>query len=85
MKKLILAAPLALAIAVPAVAEIAAGDMLGADSAAAHSAIAAAGYDVKEFEMEDGKLEFEAMKDGKEYEIYVDAKTGKVLEVELED
>ena len=85
MRKLFLAAPLALAVALPAVAEISVNDKIGADEAEARAALVAAGYDVKAAEMEDGKLEFEAVKDGKEFEIYVDAMTGKVLEIELED
>lgn len=42
-------------------------------------------YQVREIEREDGMLEVEAVKDGKEYEIYVDPVTGLVVKSELED
>ena len=43
------------------------------------------GGKITEFDYDDGEYEIEIMADGKEYEIEIDAKTGKVLEFEVDD
>lgn len=45
----------------------------------------AAGYTVTEVEMEDGAIEAEGMKDGQEWEVIIDAKTGEIVSAELDD
>lgn len=44
-----------------------------------------AGYVFEEAEFEDGVIEAEGTKDGQEWELTLDAQTGEILEVELDD
>ena len=60
-------------------------DVLGTEEAAIVAALQQDGYEVLEVEAEDGYLEAEVLRDGKEFEIYVDAETGKVVKIEEED
>ena len=43
------------------------------------------GYRVREIERENGGFEAEAVRDGQNYEIYVDLESGKISKVEKDD
>lgn len=49
------------------------------------SIMEAAGYSFTEFEFEDGEIEAEGMKDGVEWEVVIDAATGKIVSAEKDD
>ncbi|CTQ51539.1 hypothetical protein LP7551_00051 [Roseibium album] len=68
-----------------AVAAVSVGDKLGTTEDDIRAALTGQGYTVEEFESEDGKLEAEVTMDGQEMEVVVDAQSGLVLELELED
>ncbi|CTQ59258.1 hypothetical protein LA5095_03079 [Roseibium album] len=68
-----------------AAAAVSLGDNLGTTEDDVRSALTSQGYTVEEVETEDGKLEAEVTLDGQEMEVVVDASSGLVLEVELED
>lgn len=74
------AAPLA-ALALPAV-----GDIVGTNPTDATAALEKAGCMVQSFEAEDGKIEAKCTDaDKKLWEVYIDPKTGAVLELKNED
>lgn len=74
------AAPLA-ALALPAV-----GDIVGTNPTDATAALEKAGCMVQSFDAEDGKIEAKCTDaDKKLWEVYIDPKTGAVLEVKNED
>ena len=76
----------ALAALVPAAAmALAVGDTLGTDVEEIRAKLEAEGYNVSEIEVEGNDIEVDYMVDGQEYELEVDAATGMVLEIELED
>ena len=60
------------------------GDTLPTTEEALRAELGNQGYVVEEVEIEDGMLEVEALKDGVEYEILVDAQTGEIVEAEKE-
>ena len=62
-----------------------AGADAGMSEAEIVARIEARGYKVREIEMEDDELEVTAVLDGRLYEIEVDARTGEILEIELEE
>jgi len=68
-----------------AAADISLGERIGIDEAAIAEALAALGYDLEEIEPEAEGLEVEVIRDGVEYELMLDPKTGTVLSVELDD
>jgi peptidase YpeB-like protein len=68
-----------------AVAAVSVGDKLGTTEDDIRAALTGQGYTVEEFEVEDGKMEAEVTMDGQEMEVVVDAQSGLVLELELED
>ena len=49
------------------------------------SIMEAAGYSFTEFEFEDGEIEAEGTKDGVEWEVVIDAATGKIVSDEQDD
>lgn len=74
------AAPLA-ALALPAV-----GDIVGTNPTDATAALEKAGCMVQSFDAEDGKIEAKCTDaDKKLWEVYIDPKTGAVLELKNED
>lgn len=86
MKKLFATALVSAALIPAAVfAQVKVGDSIGASEDIIRSALEAKGYQIIEFEIEDGEIELEAMFDSQEYEIEVSSETGIVTEVELED
>lgn len=70
------------ALALPAV-----GDVVGTTPEAATAALEAAGCKVASFEPEDGKIEAKCNETatGKNWEIYIDPKTGAVTMVKSDD
>ncbi len=76
-----LTAPMA-ALAMPAV-----GDIVGTNPADATAALEKAGCKVVEFEAEDGKIEAKCTDaaTSKLMEVYIDPKTGAVVEIKAED
>jgi len=67
-----------------ALAAVSVGDTLGTTEDDIRAALTAAGYTVEEIETEDGELEAEVTLDGQQMEVVVDAKSGAILEMELE-
>lgn len=61
------------------------GAMLGTADSEIAAALGDDGYALHYVEREHGKIEVKATKDGRRYEIKIDAKTGKVYAVELDD
>jgi hypothetical protein len=94
MKKTLLAAALALT-AIPAFAsdeamgaapaDLAAGTMLGTDTAAITEALTALGYDVRKVGSDDGMLEAYVVKDRYMAEVYINPKTGEIVRVGGDD
>lgn len=66
-------------------AEVMPGQAVGQDAEAITEKLQAEGYDVRKIEAEDGYLEAYALLNGKRYEIYVDPKSGEIVEIEAED
>jgi Peptidase propeptide and YPEB domain len=75
------AAPMA-AFAMPVL-----GDIVGTNPADATAALEAAGCTVTEFEAEDGKIEAKCtdVATSKAMEVYIDPKTGAVVDIKSED
>lgn len=67
-----------------ALAAVSVGDTLGTTEEDIRSALTAEGYTVEEIETEDGEIEAEVTLDGQEMDVVVDARSGQVLEMELE-
>lgn len=88
MRILTVLVPLAL-IATPAAAQPRVGEVIGPDRAKAEAALAAQGYKVVAFEVEDGRLEVKAVRKSpaapERIEVLADARTGKVTRVEGRD
>jgi hypothetical protein len=61
------------------------GDYLGKTKAEIAKSLETQGYEVEEFEKEDGLIEVEAAIDGVSYEIHVDPKTGEIVSFEEDD
>lgn len=61
------------------------GDKLGTNEADIKAALEAQGYTVEEIEAKDGEFEAEVLLGGTPYEIEVSAKTGEIIEIELDD
>lgn len=78
-----LAAGLVLAPAL-AQAELATGTVLGTTVPEVSAALDKLGYTISEIETEDGRIEAEVTANNREFEIEIDAETGKVLELEDE-
>lgn len=82
MRKLVLIA--AMAIATPVLAsQISTDTVLGATPDEVQANLKQMGYDIRKWEMEDGLIEVYAVMDGKRYEIYVDANTGRVARLKV--
>ena len=60
-------------------------ERVSADKAKSVALNLTGGGKITVFDYDDGEYEIEIMADGKEYEIEIDAKTGKVLEFEVDD
>lgn len=61
------------------------GTVVGKTADEITTSLVAQGYEVKKIKPEDGMLEAYALKDGKRYEVYVDAATGIVAKVKEEN
>ena len=73
MRKLILTTA-AIFVDLPAfAAELSMGAELGKSMDEVKASLASLGYEVRKGEMEDGMIEVYALKDGKRYELYLDA------------
>lgn len=72
-----------LALVQPAFAQPRLGELIGPDKVRAQASLAAQGYQLTEFEAEHGRLEIKAVKGEARLEILAEAKTGKVLKVEI--
>ncbi|TRD16640.1 PepSY domain-containing protein [Palleronia caenipelagi] len=85
LKSLTLAATLT-ALPLAAFAMPTVGDTVGTNPTDATAALAEAGCMVDEFEAEDGKIEAKCKDaDGKEWEVYIDPASGKVVKIEEDD
>ncbi|TVQ54730.1 MAG: PepSY domain-containing protein [Rhodobacteraceae bacterium] len=74
---------ISLLIAVPFVAvAVELGQFVGTGAAAIAEAVRAEGWDVHEFERENGAIEVELRRGGERLEIEVDAATGAVVKLE---
>tara|TARA_R110002096_G_scaffold222527_3_gene411403 strand:+ start:155 stop:505 length:351 start_codon:yes stop_codon:yes gene_type:complete len=62
-----------------------AGDSLGTSAAEIRAALTQQGYAIGDVETENGQIQVEITANGKSYEVKVDQKTGKVVDVEQED
>lgn len=81
MRKFIVVA--AMLVAAPALAsDLSMGSQLGSTMDAIETSLVDMGYEVRKMEMEDGKIEAYAVKDGKMSEIYVDPSSGEVTDLE---
>jgi len=76
------AAALALVAAPVFAVEPAPGATLGTDLDAVSAALEEDGFALTEWEREDRQIELTAVKEGRRLEVYVDAETGEVSEVE---
>lgn len=79
------AAALALPLSFAAATSELDGAAVGKTAEEITNSLVAQGYDVKKIKPEDGMLEAYALKDGKRYEVYVDAATGIVAKVKEEN
>ncbi|WP_269581309.1 PepSY domain-containing protein [Roseibium sp. Sym1] len=68
-----------------ALAAVSVGDTLGNTEDDVRAALSSLGYMVEDIETEDGEIEAEVLMDGQEMDVVVDARSGQVLEMELED
>ncbi|WP_425404292.1 PepSY domain-containing protein [Hwanghaeella sp.] len=62
--------------------DLSTGTQLGTTMEQIQAKLTEMGYEVRKAEMEDGKIEFYVVKDGKMSEIYVSPETGKVTKLE---
>ena len=89
IRTLIVGSVFAAALALPLSFATASSELDGASVGKTADEITASlttqGYEVRKVKTEDGLLEAYALKDGKLYEVYVDASTGKVVKVSEED
>lgn len=69
----------------PGLGAVSMGDYLGKTRAEIAKNIEAQGYEVEEFETENGLIEVEAAIDGKSYEIHVDPESGEIVRMEKDD
>lgn len=69
----------------PAKADAAIGDYVGKTPAEITRSLERQGYRVREFEVENELFEVEATRDGKEDEIHVDPRTGRIVKIEADD
>ena len=82
MRKLALIA--LIAFASPALAEdVTTESMLGTTMEDVQASLTEMGYEVRKAEMEDDKIEVYFVRDGQMGEVYVDARTGAVTELDL--
>ena len=82
----LLAASFAAVLATAALASgLTLGSVLGTTPDAIEAALSQAGYSVRKQEREHGRIEVEATRDGKRYEIKIDATSGAVTAIELDD
>ncbi|SDG42979.1 MULTISPECIES: PepSY domain-containing protein [Thalassobaculum] len=82
----LLAASFAAVLATAAFAsDLTLGTVLGTTPEAVSAALTEAGYTVQKHEREHGRIEVKATREGKRYEIKVDATSGAVTAIELDD
>jgi len=68
-----------------ALAAVTVGDTLGTTEEEIRAKLTAEGYTIDEIETEKDEIEAEVTLDGQQMEVVVDAKSGLVLEMELEE
>lgn len=96
MKRLILAATLALLATGPALASgsesnaggpapFAMGEVLGTSTDTIQTALAAKGLEMRKYEREGGRIEIYAADAARVWEVKLDATTGAVTAIEIED
>ena len=68
-----------------ALAEVTVGALMGTEEAQIRASLEAAGYSVKEIEIEDGEIEAEVMLDGKTLEVEISPEDGTVLALETDE
>lgn len=72
-------------LAIPALAvEPTPGAALGTDAAEIARALAESGYEMSKYEREGDRIEVYAVRRGERTEVYVDARTGRVVKIESE-
>lgn len=85
IRKLTLSAAFALSLAgAVQAADLTPGQALGTTQDAIATALKAQGYEMNKYEQEHGLIEVKAMKDGRRWEVKIDAKTGKVVRVKAD-
>lgn len=90
MTKLKLFTPAALGLvgfALPslALAAVSVGDQLGTTEQGIRTALTTQGYEITQFETEDGEIEVDALFEGQMLELEISPDTGLVIEIEAED
>ncbi|WP_281969038.1 PepSY domain-containing protein [Roseovarius nanhaiticus] len=81
MRKILIAA--AVMAALPAfAADLGMGTQLGTTMDEIKATLTDMGYEVRKLEMDDGKIEAYAVKDGQMSEMYVDPATGQVVDLD---
>ena len=86
MKRVLLLAALAATAPLACLAAPAVGDMIGTNAEAATAALKEKGCTVREFEVEDGKIEAKCTDAaGHRSEVYIDPKTGTVVKIKAKD
>ena len=88
-RALIAGTALATVFAMPIGIAVAASDLIGSSAGlnpeAVTASLSAQGYEVSKVKPDDGGLEAYAIKDGKIYEIQVDATSGTITKIEEQD
>jgi hypothetical protein len=86
IRKLTLSTALAVLFAGAALAaDLTPGMTLGTDHKTIAAALAGHGYEMVKFEQDHGRIEVKAMKAGQRWEVKVDAKTGQITRVKVDD
>jgi hypothetical protein len=68
-----------------ALAAVSVGDQLGTTEEGIRTALTAQGYEITQFETEDGEIEVDALFEGQMLELEISPDTGLVIEIEAED
>ena len=68
-----------------ALAAVSVGDQLGTTEEGIRAALTTQGYEITQFETEDGEFEVDALFEGQMLELEISPDTGLVIEIEAED
>lgn len=68
-----------------ALAAVSVGDQLGTTEQGIRAALTTQGYEITQFETEDGEFEVDALFEGQMLELEISPDTGLVIEIEAED